>query len=190
METKKIDLKLLQFQTEIETIKKDGKNEFFKKSNGTPSTYATLPNVLANVKSILNPLKIIVTQPINNNRVFTILTDTESGEFVEASLELPNGLNAQQTGSAITYYRRYTLCSLLALEIDEDDDGNNASNNTNAPASNEKEWLNKFKDKAKTSFTDTYVQVVEALKSKKRTLADVEKKYKLNKELKEELSQL
>ena len=36
-------------------------------------------------------------------------------------------------GSAITYYRRYTLQSLLALEA-EDDDRNKASGNTNKPA--------------------------------------------------------
>jgi hypothetical protein len=30
-------------------------------------------------------------------------------------------MNPQQLGSAITYFRRYTLASLLSLEIDDDD---------------------------------------------------------------------
>jgi hypothetical protein len=34
---------------------------------------------------------------------------------------LPTNLSPQQLGSAITYFRRYTLASLLALEIDDDD---------------------------------------------------------------------
>lgn len=134
-----IHKKLLDFQNSIEVIKKDGKNEFFKKSNGKASTYATLPNILAEVKPILNNLKIVLTQPIKDGKVLTVLTDTDSGECVESGIEMGHGLNAQQSGSAITYFRRYTLCSLLALEIDEDDDGNAAS--TPTPPQNEKPWL-------------------------------------------------
>lgn len=127
METKSIYVKLLDFQTNIETIKKDGQNTFFKKPDGKASTYATLPNILAEVKPLLNVLKIVVTQPIIDGFVTTILTDSETCESVKSSILIPTGLNAQQCGSAITYFRRYTLCSLLSLEIDEDDDGNKAS---------------------------------------------------------------
>ncbi len=128
MENKKtIQEKLLEFQSTVETIKKDGANSFFKKPDGKASSYATLPNILENVKPILNALKILVTQPILNGNVYTRLTCTETKEFEECFISLPTGLNAQQTGSAITYYRRYTITSLLALEIDEDDDGNKAS---------------------------------------------------------------
>jgi len=139
--TAKITTKLLEFQNSIEVIKKDGHNEFFKKSNGKASSYATLPNILSEVKPILNSLKIVVTQPIKDNKVFTILTDSESGESIESGIDLPNNLNAQQTGSAITYFRRYTICSLLALEIDEDDDGNAASTTLSQQTQNEKPWL-------------------------------------------------
>ncbi len=119
--------KLLEFQSSIEAIKKDGKNTFFKKPDGKASTYATLPNILNEVKPLLNALKLIVTQPIIGGEVQTIITDSESGEILVSGISIPAGLNAQQTGSAITYFRRYTLSSLLALEIDEDDDGNKAS---------------------------------------------------------------
>ena len=51
----------------------------------------------------------------------------ESGKEIATSwIELPIGLNPQQLGSAITYFRRYTLASLLSLELD-DDDANEAS---------------------------------------------------------------
>jgi hypothetical protein len=39
---------------------------------------------------------------------------------------MPSGLNPQQLGSAVTYFRRYNISSLLALES-TDDDGNDAS---------------------------------------------------------------
>lgn len=119
--------KLLEFQSSVEAIKKDGKNSFFKKPDGKASTYATLPNILNEVKPLLNALKLIVTQPIIGGEVQTIITDSESNEVLVSGIAIPAGLNAQQTGSAITYFRRYTLSSLLALEIDEDDDGNKAS---------------------------------------------------------------
>lgn len=121
----KIYQKLLEFQSSIEAIKKDGKNTFFKKSDGKASTYATLSNILSEVKPILNSLKLVVTQPIENGVVKTKITDSEGVEFIESGISLPENLNAQQLGSAITYFRRYTLSSLLSLELDEDDDGNN-----------------------------------------------------------------
>jgi hypothetical protein len=41
-------------------------------------------------------------------------------------MSLPNIQDPQKLGSAITYYRRYTLQSLLGLQA-EDDDGNTAT---------------------------------------------------------------
>lgn len=127
MEQKTIYKKLLSFQSKVEKIKKDGKNTFFKNAKGEASKYATLPNILEEVKPILTELKLVLTQPITNGEVLTVITDSESGDQIQSSVLLPNNLNAQQIGSAITYFRRYTLSSLLSLEIDEDDDGNKAS---------------------------------------------------------------
>lgn len=79
------------------------------------------------MKPILNGLKLLITQPIINGEVLTVITCTESGQEIKSGVFIPTGLNAQQIGSAITYFRRYTLSSLLSLEIDEDDDGNKAS---------------------------------------------------------------
>jgi hypothetical protein len=36
-------------------------------------------------------------------------------------MELPAGLNPQQVGSAVTYFRRYCLSSLLCLQSLDDD---------------------------------------------------------------------
>lgn len=128
-----ISKRLLDFQLSVETIKKDGQNTFFKKQNGKASTYATLPNILAEVKPILNKLNLVLTQPIINGEVLSVITCVETNEYVQSGIVLPTGLNAQQIGSAITYFRRYTLSSLLSLEIDEDDDGNMASGKKETP---------------------------------------------------------
>lgn len=134
--------KILEFQKKIQAIKKDGKNPHFK------NTYATLPQILSEVKPILSELGLILLQPIEDGKVISCIY--ENGEIVAHSeLKLPENLNPQQIGSAITYFRRYTLSSLLALEI-EDDDGNAASNNTPKPALNLK--------------TAVYTQAVEFIK--------------------------
>ncbi len=169
---KSLTLKLLEFQTSIERIKKDGKNPFFKKPDGKASTYATLPNILSEVKPILNALKILVKQPIIDNVVFTILVDTESQEEERSGIALPANLNAQQIGSAITYFRRYTLSCLLSLEIEEDDDGNKASE----PA----------KKEALTPAHANWQKVVDYLKGS-GTMTDVLKKYTITKEIQDKL---
>ena len=61
-------------------------------------------------------------------------------------MELPPLTDPQKIGSAITYYRRYTLQSLLGIQA-EDDDANKASGKETKkeriPTKNEPEiWLN------------------------------------------------
>ena len=63
-------------------------------------------------------------QPIRDGKQYSVIIDLDGGSF-ESSLTLPTDLDAQKIGSAITYYRRYTLQSLLGLQA-EDDDGNGA----------------------------------------------------------------
>jgi hypothetical protein len=65
-------------------------------------------------------------QPIQNGNVTTIIIDCENNESIESSIALPVLSDPQKLGSAITYFRRYTLQSLLSL-MAEDDDGNKAS---------------------------------------------------------------
>lgn len=106
---------LLEFQRKVNAIKKDGKNPHFK------STYATLTQILSEVKPILSDIGLVLLQPIKDGKVGTILLDESGKEIATSYIDLPTGLNPQQMGSAITYYRRYTLASLLSLEIEDDD---------------------------------------------------------------------
>lgn len=114
---KTFESRLLQFQTQIGIIKKDSKNPHFK------NTYASLEQILSEVKPILTDCGLILLQPINDKGVCTVITmvDGTETDFIESYIPLPTNLTPQQLGSAITYYRRYTLSSLVALEIDDDD---------------------------------------------------------------------
>jgi len=110
-----INTKLLEFQKKIGIIKKDSKNPHFK------NTYASLTQILSEVKPLLTECGLILIQPISLDGVGTTIIDFETGEKIETIISLPTNLNPQQLGSAITYFRRYTLASLLSLEIDDDD---------------------------------------------------------------------
>jgi len=61
-----------------------------------------------------------------DSKVCTMIIDVENGEEMISEMPLPNITDPQKLGSAITYFRRYTLQSLLALQA-VDDDGNTAT---------------------------------------------------------------
>ena len=112
--------KLYKVQREIGAISKDSTNPFYK------SKYFDINSLIKQVTPILEKHKLLLLQPIKNGEQHSIIYDIDNGDSVESSLSLPTNLDAQKIGSAITYYRRYTLQSLLGLQA-EDDDGNNAS---------------------------------------------------------------
>ena len=67
------------------------------------------------------------TIAIEFNKVITRIVDVDVADSdVVSMIELPTITDPQKLGSAITYFRRYTLQSLLALQA-VDDDGNEAS---------------------------------------------------------------
>ena len=112
---KTLNSKLLEFQKKVGIVKKDAKNPHFK------NTYASLTQILGEVKPLLTECGLVLIQPISLDGVGTTIIDFETGEKIETVISLPGNLTPQQLGSAITYFRRYTLASLLALEIDDDD---------------------------------------------------------------------
>ena len=115
--------KLHRAKLAIGKVTKNANNPHFKKS------YADLNAIIEAVEPILLENGLLLLQPIQGNSVCTQIIDIDSGAKVESCMELPAGLNPQQQGSAITYYRRYTLQSTLSLQA-VDDDGAAASKST------------------------------------------------------------
>ncbi len=121
--------KLLDFQKKVGAIAKDSLNPFFKKN------YFDINGLIAEIKPILNEVGLTLTQPISlefdvtsrtgRSILHTFLKDGK--DIIESSsISLPENLDPQKMGSAITYYRRYSIQSMLLLQA-EDDDGNKAS---------------------------------------------------------------
>lgn len=127
MTSKTLSQKLLEVQKEIGAIKKDATNPFYK------SKYFDINSLLEQVKPILNKHGVVLLQGLDLTEgasptlsLTTQLIDAFDGEKISFKCPLPFMPDPQKTGSAITYFRRYALQSLLALEA-EDDDGNFAS---------------------------------------------------------------
>lgn len=117
--------KLLEFQKQGITLKKDGTNPHFK------SSYVTLNEVLEKVKKPLNDMGIVIVQKpgtgvVADHGLYTTLYDTEDNTEITCYMPYVGATDSQKLGGANTYLRRYSLITLLGLE-DEDDDGNTAS---------------------------------------------------------------
>jgi len=134
--------KIAQLRNQIGKISKNQENPFYN------AKYFDINQLLDNLQSHLLELDIDIIQPIEEGEVVTVIRDLESDEELRSALPLPNLDDPQKMGSAITYYRRYTLQSLLALQA-EDDDANRASGKTKkqSKGDDEKEWLNETDEK-------------------------------------------
>jgi len=144
--------KLNEVKKEIGAISKDATNPFFK------SKYFDINSLLKHVEPLLQKNGLLLLQPIIKGEVFLEVIDIESGESVTSSIPLPQMDDPQKLGSAVTYYRRYTLQSLLGLQA-EDDDANSASQATKS----QKQWVNKD-DKIWSAAVDKGVTLTELKK--------------------------
>jgi hypothetical protein len=130
------------FQMECPKISKDANNPFFSDAKRKVN-YASLPHILSIITPILKKNGLLIVQPVVNNCVVTKLIHIESGESIESVYDIvcKDGTNPQQVGSAVSYARRYSISSLLNLNIDDDDDGNAASGNNGTSQQPKKEEL-------------------------------------------------
>lgn len=108
-------MKLWHAKQEIGKVYKNANNPHFKRS------YADLNAILQTVEPILLAHGLLLIQPITDGCVITRIFDPETGTCVESSMRLPEGQNPQQMGSAVSYFRRYSLTSLLCLQTTDDD---------------------------------------------------------------------
>jgi len=163
MNKKTIYGKLLECKKQIGIVAKNAKNPHFK------NTYADINALISAVEPILLENGLVLLQPIFEGKQYTEIHDVDTGEEVSSFLELNTTLPSQAMGSQITYFRRYTLQSLLSLQAD-DDDANSASQVTQTQKVN----------LVKPNFTsEQFQRAYEA----GATVDDIKTKYTLSKEL-------
>ena len=128
---------LAKAQGRIHPAPKDADNPFFK------SKYASLPAVREAMQAAFaeNGLSVVQIPEVVDGqlRLRTILMHS-SGQTLDcgaliADVDLSN---PQKIGSAITYFRRYSLAAISQTVADDDDDGNAASQPKKGQSN--KEW--------------------------------------------------
>ncbi len=124
--------------SQVYKVAKNATNPHFKKS------YADINALLETVEPILHENGLVLLQPVKDHIVFTQIIDIDSGDMIESWMQLPEITDPQKLLGAITYFRRGTLQSLLALQS-VDDDGNTASASAKKPTLSEEQFT-KAKD--------------------------------------------
>jgi hypothetical protein len=128
---RRLKKELIQALNELQNLEPTAINPHFA------SRYTPLAKVLEAVKPVLQKHGLAISQKTKTEVVegkIVVFVKTqildESGVVTETEwtgLEVPNdGNSAQKAGAVITYLRRYTLASILAIATDEDDDANSA----------------------------------------------------------------
>ena len=91
--------------------------------------YAELDSIIDHVRPVLAKNGLAVIQRINTTaEAVTLITDLvhESGQLIDSTHPLPKGCAAQEFGSYLTYARRYSLCAILGIAAESDDDAQGA----------------------------------------------------------------
>ena len=164
-----INEKLFNLQQEIGTVSKDASNPFYK------SKYFDINSLIKQLQPLLKKHRLLLLQPIEEDIVYSKLICVDGTGATISGLKLPVIADPQKLGSCITYYRRYTLSSLLGLQA-EDDDANAASGVTE-----EQKWLNQN--------TPEYSKAIEFIKGGGSVEA-IKSKYKVSKKVQDELAKL
>ena len=93
--------------------------------------YADLAEIIDHVRPVMTKHGLAFVQMVTvieeRNFLVSRLLHT-SGQYLESVYPLPRQAGSQEMGSAITYARRYSLCALLGIAAEEDDDGQKAEN--------------------------------------------------------------
>lgn len=116
---------ILAVQSEVPTLTKDAVNPHFN------SRYTPLDTIVETVGPILNKHGLIwMAMPSGSHDEPTLkyqLTHAATKDSIEGEMPLLlDKSSAQAMGSALTYTRRYSLCAVLNLVADDDDDGHAA----------------------------------------------------------------
>ena len=107
--------KILNIQTAIGKLTKEKEGYNYK--------YFDINQLVEKLLPLLKKEGITVTQPLTHiEGKPAIMTRLQSGEdTLEYTIPLPYLDDPQKMGSAITYYRRYSLQSLFMLQAEDDD---------------------------------------------------------------------
>jgi hypothetical protein len=119
--------------------------------------FAPLPEIMDHVRPVLEKNGLAIMQMVGENGLETRLIH-ESGESVKSVYPMPKFTDSQAMGSAISYARRYSVCAILGIAGDDDNDAQGeADKEAEAEAERKAETARKMEElKAKGKITSAY----------------------------------
>jgi hypothetical protein len=108
---------LIQFHKDVDKIEKNARANYGK--------FADLANVLSTVTPALIKNGLVLVQEFDEDRLLTTIHHISGEKIISVcNLVLSEGRNkTQEWGKAVTYQRRYAICSILGIVADMDMDG-------------------------------------------------------------------
>jgi len=122
-----LDKAIIEARKDFPPLHRSGSNTAFDKRK--PHRFSTQDDVYACVMPTLTARSITVSSCVwmVEGKPFVVTTISHSGGGFRSSLFPVADASPHKVGGAITYGTRYNICSLLSLQIEDDDDGNTAS---------------------------------------------------------------
>lgn len=113
---------LNNFTGEVGKIIKNDVNPHFK------SKYAGLSSILDTIVEPMRKNGLMLMQKLSgDNTLTTTIYHVHTGQYISNAVNMIiSKPDPQGFGSSVTYYKRYSIISLLCLNVDDDDDGNGA----------------------------------------------------------------
>lgn len=131
--------KIVDFQSRFYGVEKNRENTF------TKSKYANLEDVMGAATPIMAEIGIYVAQPLSvtddGTQLLTTTVFDLEGNHIDSVMNITKMCeknDAQRVGSAITYARRYSFCSIMNI-LQHDDDGNGATNGYEKPSTDKQQ---------------------------------------------------
>lgn len=108
---------LIEFQKLCPVIEFDKEASLGK---GFKFKYASFPKIVKTIQPILESLNMGFYHSVMNGEL-TCVVFSENDKII-SQIKLPASVEPKNLGAAITYYKRYTLCGLLGIVAEEDND--------------------------------------------------------------------
>jgi hypothetical protein len=126
--------KIAEFQKNCPAIRKTADNPYFH------SKYAPLNEIIETVFPHLWEAGLMYLERVDGMSLHGTIADVESGETLTGTYPIvsPEPDNPQKVGGSVTYARRYLMCTMLSIAL-EDDDGNAASEKRKTPVAKRKQ---------------------------------------------------
>jgi hypothetical protein len=164
-----------------------------KNTKGYGYSYSNLSEIFSVINPLLKKHGLGFTQIVNGTSLTTIVFHVESGETIEGTMDIPQGVQLkgmnefQVYGSAISYLKRYHISGILCLVTDSDIDASGVQTSP-IKVKNETQSNSSVSTPSKALISDVrFKKAMEAILAGDYTREELEAKYSLTNEQKKSI---